>query len=507
MKTKTKKILDKRNAKIKQRLDPNRNRGDRLEPLLGDVSIDYEASERISGMSHGGIGLIHKMVSKLGLPSLINDSLSLFKRHIPYHESDHVLNIAYNVLLGGTRLEDIDLLRNDEVYLDALGVDRIPDPTTAGDFTRRFDETSIESLQDALNVARTKVWKKQKAGFLEHAFIDVDGTICKTDGECKQGMNLSYKGVWGYHPLIVSLANTKEVLFMENRPGNRPSHEGASKWIDKAIELIGSHAQQITLRGDTDFTQTAHLDRWDEQEVGFIFGCDSRPNLCALADKIPEDQWKQLERMPRYEIATHARIKRDNVKEEIVRLKEYTNMQLHGEYVAEIAYKPTKCSNSYRLIVLMKDITVKKGEKALFNEIRYFFYITNHAKYSPEQIVGLANGRCDQENVIEQLKNGVNAMRMPVHDLMSNWAYMVMASLAWNLKAWISLFVPNSNSSQKLLKMEFRTFLNALINLPVQIVKQARKVVYRFISYTHWHKLLFETWDEIIKIKFTEATA
>jgi len=151
----------------------------------------------------------------------------LLKVHLPYHESDHVLNIAYNILAGGQRLEDIELRRQDEVFLNGLGAERIPDPTTAGDFTRRFSEEDILSLQECINRARLKVWKVQPEGFLKEAFIDVDGTIAGTDGECKQGIGLSYKGVWGYGPLVVSLANTKEVLYQANRPGNVASHSGS----------------------------------------------------------------------------------------------------------------------------------------------------------------------------------------------------------------------------------------------------------------------------------------
>jgi hypothetical protein len=135
---------------------------------------------------------------------------------LPYHESDHILNIAYNFLAGGSCLQDIELLRNDEGWLNALGAQ---DPTTAGDFLRRFTKPDICAFMDAKNTVRKKVWQMQPATFLREAVINVDGTICATDGECKQGMDISYNGQWGYHPLVISLHNTREPLFIVNRSG------------------------------------------------------------------------------------------------------------------------------------------------------------------------------------------------------------------------------------------------------------------------------------------------
>ena len=168
-----------------------------------------------------------------------------------------------------------------------------------------------------------------------------------------------------------------------------------------------------------------------------------------------------------------------------------------GEDIAEIEYQPLKCSRPYRLIIVHKNISVQKGERALFDEIRFFFYISNRVDYTGEQIVSLANGRCNQENVIEQLKNGVNAMRMPVDDLLSNWAYMVMTSLAWNLKAWFGLLLPNGRRGVELIKMEFRRFLHAIVLLPAQIVRTGRRVIYRIMSYNRWLKDLFAAWEHL----------
>ena len=189
------------------------------------------------------------------------------------------------------------------------------------------------------NTVRQRVWRQQPRGFLTEAFIDTDGTVAPTLGECKGGMALSYKGIWGYAPLVLSLANTNEVLYLVNRCGNVVSHEGCVPWIDRAIELV-PHAGQITLRGDTDFTLTGELDRWDEQGVEFIFGMDAHPKVVNLAEALPEQGWKPLERLPRYEIATAPRRKPERVKESIVRFKGYENKVLIGEILPKSTISP-----------------------------------------------------------------------------------------------------------------------------------------------------------------------
>ena len=226
--------------------------------------------------------------------------------------------MAYNILAGGQRLEDIELRRQDENFLNGLGAERIPDPTTAGDFTRRFRPEDILALQECLNRARRAVWEVQPEGFLQEAFLDVDGSIAGTYGECKEGIGLSYKGIWGYAPLIVSLANTREVLYLVNRPGNVASHSESVAWIDRAIELVSAVAGRVTVRGDTDFTHTAQLDRWNEQGTRFILGFDAHPKLVALAEALPASAWQRLERLPKYKILTEPRAKGVRYKEQIV---------------------------------------------------------------------------------------------------------------------------------------------------------------------------------------------
>ena len=159
--------------------------------------------------------------------------------------------------LGGECLDHLELLRNDVNYMDMLGARRIPDPTTAGDFCRRFKwSDDVDDLQSAINDARLRVWSSQPSEFFEHALIDADGSFVETTGNCKEGADFGYKKGFGYHPLIVSLANTQEILSIENRSGARPSHEGAAARLDQAVKLVGRAGfRKVTLRGDTDFSQ------------------------------------------------------------------------------------------------------------------------------------------------------------------------------------------------------------------------------------------------------------
>ncbi len=262
------------------------------------------------------------------------------KRHQPYHESDHVLNIAYNILVSGKKLEHLELLRNYEVYLNALGAVRIPDPTTAGDFCRRFREADIMDLMDVINRTRKRVWAEQPPEFFDLAIVDADGTLVETDVECKRGIDIAYDGTWGYHPLLISLANTAEPLFLVNRSGNRPSQEQADVFLDKAVDLCRSAGfRRILLRGDTKFTQTKHLDRWDRAgDVRFVFGYEAHESLKALAEDLPAGAYSFLERAPRYEIQTVPRQQPERVKPEIVKRRGFETIHVLEEMIAEFNY-------------------------------------------------------------------------------------------------------------------------------------------------------------------------
>jgi hypothetical protein len=490
------KRLAERKRRIKKRLKKaNQNKYQRwaedAPPVLDQRGLKYELAEKTQGTSYGGIPLMVALAGQLGLTDAIDRRLHLLKMHVPYHESDHVMNFAINALCGGTCLEDMELRRNDENFLNAVGADSIPDPTTAGDFCRRFTADDIDDLLGAVDETRIEAWQKMDNAFFKEAVIDMDGTLVETNGQCKEGMDIHYKGGWGYHPLLVSLANTGEVMSIFNRSGNRPSEEGAAAYADRAIEVCRRGGfRNVRLRGDTAFSQTVFLDGWDADGVKFQFGYQAAPNLVEIAENLEETAWKTLQRPASFRPVGPPRARPTNVKEQIVRLRGFENLKLNSEEVAEFDYRPARCKRTYRMVVVRKNISKEKGEERLIDEIRYLFYITNDRQRSATNIVFGCNDRCNQENLIAQLA-ALRALHAPVDNLTSNWAYMAMTSLAWTLKAWAALQVPvegrwsekHTAERNALLRMEFKTFVNAMIQIPCQVIRKARQRIVRVLSW------------------------
>jgi hypothetical protein len=462
-------------------------------PEFNAPQAKYEMGERVRAVPCGGLAAMHDLVRGMGLPGAIDAQLGILKRARPYRDSDHILNIAYNVLCGGQVLDDIELRRNDAAFLDMLGAEAIPDPTTAGDFCRRFTSEAVWRLMRIVNDARVAVWARSPRSAMGlTARIDADGSIVSTVGECKQGMDMSFKGIWGYHPLLISLANTGEPLFIVNRSGNRPSHEGAPAALDEAIALCRRGGfEDVLLRGDTDFTMTSHLDRWDDAGVRFVFGYDANPGFVARAEDIHLGDYEELVRKANEKFAERPRAKQPRVKEEIVKERGYLNKRLIAEDTAEFEHRPSKAARSYRIVVLRKLIDEERGQRCIGSDFRYFFYVTNDRKMTQAEVIAESNRRCNQENLIEQLKNGVRALHAPLNTLEANWAYMVIASLAWSIKAWAALLLPvaprwrerHEVEQIRMLRMDFRGFVQTFVLLPAQVLLRGRQLVIRLLAW------------------------
>jgi hypothetical protein len=488
--------LEQEKRKIEARLAPLNGGKEPKTPGAPEFNAPqakYEIAERVRAVTCGGLAAMHDLVRGVGLPEAIDEQLGILKRARPYQDSDHILNIAYNVLCGGQVLDDIELRRNDAAFLDMLGAEAIPDPTTAGDFCRRFNSEAVWRLMRIVNDTRVAVWARTPRSVMGlTARIDADGSIVPTLGECKQGMDMSFKGVWGYHPLLISLANTGEPLFIVNRSGNRPSHEGAPAALDEAIALCRRAGfEDVLLRGDTDFTMTSHLDRWDDAGVRFVFGYDANPGFVGRAEDIHIGDYEELVRKANEQFAGRPRAKQPRVKEEVVKERGYLNKRLIAEDTAEFEHRPSKATRSYRIVVLRKLIDEERGQRCIGSEFRYFFYVTNDRKLTQADVIAESNRRCNQENLIEQLKNGVRALHAPLNTLDANWAYMVIASLAWSIKAWAALLLPvaprwrerHEAEQTRMLRMDFRGFVQTFILLPAQVLKHGRQLVIRLLAW------------------------
>lgn len=458
--------------------------------------------ERIEGVLHGGASLLLSKLKSMNFMGKLHNKVRLFKVIRGFMEADHILALSLNVFCGGETLDDINILRHNPAFLALAGAETIPSPTAVGDFCRRFSDKDIDMLQNVLNDMRVEAWK---ASGINHgqAIIDADGVFVPTEAQCAEGVELSYKGKWGYHPLVVSLSNTNEPIYIVNRTGARPSHEGAASYLTRAAELcMGAGFSKVLLRGDTDFSQTTHLDGWQKAGYHFVFGMDARKNLKALAGAIPDNIWQQLLRdIPDVDIDDE-REKKVRFREQLVEEKGYENIRLVAEDFSEVPYKPNACEHTYRLVIVRKTLEIRNSKKAngatLFPEYRYFFYISNlPPEESSRAIVEHANKRCHQENLHAQLK-WLNSLRAPLKDLNSNWAYMVITSLAWTYKTWIGLtFQDPSNENvmairQRIISMEFKYFLNHLIRIPAQVVRVGKKLVVRFLQSTPWTGLILD---------------
>jgi|GEM_PF-788318 len=428
---------------------------------------------------YGGLSLATRLVRQLGLAGILDKKLKLLKQHRPFFESDHVLIHAYNLFVGGNCLEDIANLQCSEPIRRLIGAKRIPDPTTAGDFLRRFREKDLITLDKAIDETQAVVWRqcygrrKQKL-----ALVDLDSHVHRVYGNQKEGADLSYKGSWAYHPLVISLAGTQECLRLINRPGNTPSADGAAEQLETLFPSLSQRFRKVVIRGDSAFARQDIFDACEAAGQYFAVVSGQQPNFYALAESLPENAWKpflapeEREKRARRQSGTKQRKRRGNLRRKKMRERCKIDLRLKQQWISEVSYKPARSKNEYRLVIRRQLIEKSDGQGQLFDLWRYRFVLSNLQEESAQEVVDLTYRRCDQEKVIEQLQNGIAAMRMPTGELLSNAAYLTCARLAHNLKSWVSqLLLP-----AEVVRWGWKRFRNAYVIVAARIILHARQV-------------------------------
>lgn len=458
-------------------------------PVFRNRQVRLKTQQRGKVTPYGGLALAHDQAMRLGIDRDINRSIHLLKLHMPYTESDHVLTHVYNLYVGGQCIEDIANLQHSEAVKHLLGACRIPDPTTAGDFLRRFEAYHLDAFQAIIDRAREKVWRKLPRRRKKVGTVDMDSTIKEVYGHCKQGADFSYNGKWSYHPLLLSLAETNEPLRTLNRPGNVTSADGAAKALHEVLPMVGRHFDTAYVRGDSAFYQRAILAACEEHHARFAIVMDGYQVLHDRADALDPSAWKPF-RPRRAEDVIHAaaeratRRKRERVRPRRARERGYTTLKTTHEWVAEFPYtlpRQDKASDfglggrTFRVVVKRQEVDVSEGQHVLFTEYRQRFVITNipRSEMDAGQVVSFAYGRCDQENIIEQFKNGIAAMRMPTGELLANATFLMAGQLAWCLRSWLSLLALPPQT----LRWEWKWFRHAFVYVAAKITQTGRRCV------------------------------
>lgn len=473
-------------------------------PVFRNPKLHVEVDPQSTTTPYGGLGLAFQFLKKFKVAKRINERVQVLKLHLPYHESDHVQAQALNLYSGGTCIEDMANLQNSEAVRRMAGACRFPDPTTGGDFLRRFDRWenpgSLEGLRDAIDEVQEDVWKSlsRRRGRRRRkqpwAVVDVDAHLKEFYAKQKQGADFSYKGKWSYSVLMASLSGTGECLAIESRPGNVRGSDGAAEMLMHTLPRLKGHFKKVLVRADSDFDRKGVWQACEVCRAYFAFVGREFPDRPGIAEGIPEAKWRPFatraarqQRQRKEQPGYCTRKKKRNLKKRRARQRGYKDLQLVRQWWAEVPWKPKGSNKTYRLIIRRQLIEHRQGQLHLFDEHRYRYIVTSLPKsFSAVAVIDETYLRCDQENIIEQMGSGLAAWRMPVAEFDGNCAWLEIARLAWNMAKWIAqLALP-----AEVVRWEWKRFRQAFLNLSAEVTKRGRQIWIRISASHRFHQTL-----------------
>ena len=476
---------------------PARERGELCDRgrVLRTPKLHIEVSDRMHATCFGGAALVIALWRKLDGARVVDDRVNVLRRHRPYHESDHVLAQALNLVVGGTCLEDLTRLQHDPAFLRMLGGDRLPDPTTAGDFLRRFDDAanpgSLAALRRAVDELQTRAWarhrkdrKRRRGQRGRLVLLDVDSKIRAFTGNQKEGADLSFKGTWAHHPVLLTCATTQEVVAVRNRPGNVVSSDGAAQMLRENLPRVTAGLGQAVVRMDAGFETAAVRAACMESSAYFVQAACGRADRHKLLATVANDEWTEWlpphdRRRGKWPASARERRKGRNLRRECVLRRNKDDKSKGQRWLAEVECRPTQSESACRLIVIREEARLQWStqQPSLFQHFDYRFVLTNlPRKYTPSDIVDLSYDRCDQEKIICQLGDDIPMWHMPVREFAGNEASLEIARLAWNMGKWLGLLVLPLES----IRWEWKRFRSAFVFVAAEVIHRGRQTWLRF---------------------------
>ena len=383
--------------------------------------------------THAGIVLMRDFIGKLGVSELIDANVIIKARERGYPESENILSLCWNAILGGDCLLDLNVLRGDPGLPKLLGVKSVLAPTTAGEFLGKFTIGRVTDLQRALRQVSQQVRPLQKS---DRVTIDLDASLYEQCSKRKQGSRMNYKGQIGYYPIFAFWAEEGEMLKTHLLAGNRRASSIAF-WFFKQVIAQTPEGRYLALRADSEF----YL--WDLIE--FCEQFDPKPILYAITANQTEALMKQVAALPEKS------------------WKRYSK----GQQVAEMWYAPDH-RPPHRYVVKRTKVKDKKGVESW----RYHIVITNDHRRTPRRLMEWSLKRCGVENLIKEHKNDFGFEKMPSQKYQANWAWLLISQLAWNLFIWFKrLCLP-----EECQRMTLGTLRHRLLKVAAKIVHQSRQL-------------------------------
>jgi Transposase DDE domain group 1 len=423
------------------------------ETVIGKAGKFNICFQDITLASHAGVVLLKEMVDQLGIPELIDQEIEVKQRQRGYPESESILALCWNLILGGEHLSDLDVLRGDPGTQQLLGLASVIAPTTAGEFLRRFGIGDIQDLLRLLRLISERVRHFQRS---DTCTLDMDGSIYEQCSKSKEGSSQAYNGQVGYDPLFCFWAEEGELLLTHLRAGDR--HPGSKAlWFLRQVLKLVPEGKRLKLRADSAFYSWTLIDELERRRIIYAITADLTQPLKLEIEALPEASWKRYNNDP-------------------------------AVAITELWYAPGSHA-PHRYVakrVLLKD---KKG-KPYFS---YHTMITNDLRLTPRQLMKWALKRCAMENQIKEHKSesGFGLEKLPTRKYFANWAWLLIGQLAFNLVAWFKRMVlPEQYHTSSIKTVRYH-----VLNLAGRIVKTGRQL---FLVLSD-HYLYKEVWQFALK--------